>query len=279
MSAKMITYTDSSCASELNLSLQAKEQTKMSVNISLFSDCCFFRSLLFLYMLFVVVTHFKGKRSETGRNFNKLTQNLHGYNAPTQLKYHSNLNIFPIYYYALHHSAHIPYAPSAPPKRSDRLQSRTATNITITCLRWLCIIGRICPNTHIKIKYFLWTINIQWKEWNRMKCVRENVLIRMNRRPFSVCVNTAHVFAAVHGICDVQEGSLFLINFKPPFNDTIASRCSPFMPNICKKLIYEKSLTDFFPFSLHSFWLFIFIYNRNGPYTGWAQSSYDKFNK
>lgn len=66
-----------------------------------------------------------------------------------------------------------------------------------------------------------------------------------------VCVSTAHLFAAVRGICDVQEGSLFLINFKPPFNDTIASRCSPFMPNICKKLIYEKSLTDFLPLPRH----------------------------
>lgn len=155
MSAKMITYTDSSCASELNLSLQAKEQTKMSVNISLFSDCCFFfRSLLFSSAFFCCCYTLKRwahirRRSEAGRDFNKLTQNLHGHNL-----YHSNLNIFPIYYYALHHSAHIPYAPSAPPKRSDRLQSRTATNITITCLRWLCIIGRICPNTHIKIKHF-----------------------------------------------------------------------------------------------------------------------------
>lgn len=65
---------------------------------------------------------------------------------------------------------------------------------------------------------------------------------------WSVCIYTKNIYA----IWRLQEGSLFLINIKPPFNDTIASRCSPLMPNICKKLIYEKSLTDFFARSIRS---------------------------
>lgn len=72
----------------------------------------------------------------------------------------------------------------------------------------------------------------------------------------------------------MQKGSLFLINIKPPFNDTIASRCSPFMPNICKKLIYEKSLTDFFRFiHSHSF------QTRTNRTPDEHKSSHDKFNK
>lgn len=98
MSAKMITYTDSSCASELNLSLQAKEQTKMSVNISLFSDCCFFSfSPLFIFYFILFGIHFKGAHirrwSEAGSNFNKLTRILRSHNTILNW-YHSNLNIF-----------------------------------------------------------------------------------------------------------------------------------------------------------------------------------------
>lgn len=65
-----------------------------------------------------------------------------------------------------------------------------------------------------------------------------------------------------------MEGSLVLINVKPPFNDTIAPLLT-FYAKYMQKLIYEKSLTDF------QFW----SANNEPAYTGWAQSKYDKFYK
>lgn len=175
MSAKMITYTDSSCASELNLSLQAKEQTKMSVNISLFSDCCFSPLLLISFFIFILFSiHFKGEHirrwSEAGSNFNKLTRNLHSHNTILNW-YHSNLNIFQ----------------STTNTNTRHTTTTVTTNTNTTRQKWLpwkqdsshfstyggfstgmCarIFGRVCPNTHIKNKIIFMDHKYSMKEWN-----------------------------------------------------------------------------------------------------------------